>query len=96
DILFDYNIQHDCYSGKCTVNGERTIMQERTTSGQTEKFVEHTGLERFVINTHSFHKAHRLRDIDALQACLRPKPLYPDRQKHHEEAAATLRANKAA
>ncbi|KAJ2922664.1 hypothetical protein H1R20_g14407, partial [Candolleomyces eurysporus] len=94
DILFDFNAQHDCYTAKCVASGKRALKQERIDSGKIEAFIEHQPIERFVINTHAFHNAHRLRSVVALRDHLKPKPLYPDRVQHHREAASVLRESK--
>ncbi|RXW15157.1 hypothetical protein EST38_g10696 [Candolleomyces aberdarensis] len=94
DIIFDFNAQHDCYTAKCVASGKRALKQERIDSGKIEVFVEHQPVERFVINTHAFHNAHRLRSVAALREHLKPKLLYPDRTQHHREAALVLREAK--
>lgn len=67
-------------------------MQERVESDNTENFIVHAALDRFIINSHAFHNAHLLRatlprDLPA------PIPLFEDREEKHNEFAATLRAN---
>ncbi|KJA12723.1 hypothetical protein HYPSUDRAFT_125329, partial [Hypholoma sublateritium FD-334 SS-4] len=50
--------------------------QERVESGSFRSYIQHNPIERFVINTHAFHNAHRLRA--ALERSLVvPIPLYP-------------------
>ncbi|KAH6874840.1 hypothetical protein BKA70DRAFT_1449269 [Coprinopsis sp. MPI-PUGE-AT-0042] len=97
DILFDYNVQHDCVTARCQASGEWPAKQERKDSGKTDSFIVHVvDIQRYVINTHAFHNAHLLRTIDGLRLLLKPKLLYPDRQQHHQSSAATLRSSKAA
>ncbi|KAF6744824.1 hypothetical protein DFP72DRAFT_1176592 [Ephemerocybe angulata] len=96
DILFDFNVQHDCYTAKCAATGKRALKQERIDSGKIEEFIEHQPISRYVINTHAFHNAHRLRSVPTLREHLRPKPLYADREQHHREAVASLRSSRAA
>ncbi len=68
-------------------------MQERVASDIMKSCVQHNPIERFVINTHAFHNAHRLRA--ALDRSLTvPIPLYPSetRMAKHFEMAKNLRA----
>jgi len=68
-------------------------MQERVESGLFKTYIEHKPIERFVINTHAFHNAHRLRA--ALERSLIvPIPFYPPevRKAKHTEIAHRLRA----
>ncbi|KAJ7926551.1 hypothetical protein B0H13DRAFT_1862185 [Mycena leptocephala] len=61
NIKFKFNVQHDCYSANCEASGVRLRMQECVESDQTEKYIVHKPLDRFIINTHAFHNAHLLR-----------------------------------
>jgi hypothetical protein len=72
------------------------MKQERVDSKRTEKVIVHEPLDRFVINTHAFHNAHRLRSILGLFELLRPKLIYSDRTQHHQDAATILRQSKVA
>ena len=97
DIGFLYNVQHDCPLAKCTASGKQPLMQERVESGLFKTYIEHKPIERFVINTHAFHNAHRLRT--ALERSLVvPIPLYPleVRKAKHTEIARSLRATQKA
>lgn len=67
-------------------------MQERVESDQTENFIVHESLDRFIINSHAFHNAHLLR-ATLPRDLLAPIPLFEDRKVKHEEFAATLRVN---
>ncbi|RXW21858.1 hypothetical protein EST38_g4007 [Candolleomyces aberdarensis] len=96
DILFDFNAQHDCYTAKCVDSGTRALTQEQVDSGNIKKYVEHQPIDRYVINTHAFHNAHRLRSVPGLHEYLRPKLLNPDRRQFHQEAASALRQSKVA
>ncbi|TFK29556.1 hypothetical protein FA15DRAFT_677776 [Coprinopsis marcescibilis] len=91
DLLFDYNVQHDCFTANCKDSGTKAMLQERIDSGRTEKVIEHQPSDRYVINTHAFHNVHRLRSIGALRALIRPRLLFPEREAHHKAAAAKLR-----
>ncbi|KAG5637069.1 hypothetical protein H0H81_005835 [Sphagnurus paluster] len=90
DILFNYNVQHDCRHAKCEASGERPVIQERVASGITDTFVIHQPTERYLINTHAFHNAHLLRaalprDLTA------PVPYAANREAHHRTIAMALR-----
>ena len=75
-IGFLYNVQHDCPLAKCTGSGQQPLMQERVESGLFTTYIEHKSTERFVINTHAFHNAHRLRAA-LKRSLVVPIPLYP-------------------
>ncbi|KAJ7111881.1 hypothetical protein C8R44DRAFT_632476 [Mycena epipterygia] len=60
NVQFQFNVQHDCYSAKCTASGTRAKMQECVESSVTESFIEHQPLEHWLINTTAFHNAHLL------------------------------------
>ncbi|KAF8959102.1 hypothetical protein BDZ97DRAFT_2045777 [Flammula alnicola] len=97
DIGFLYNVQHDCPLAKCTASGKQPLIQERVESGLFKTYIEHKPIERFVINTHAFHNAHRLRA--ALERSLVvPILLYPleVRKAKHTEIAHSLRATQKA
>ena len=92
DIEFIYNVQHDCPFARCTSSGKEPVIQERVASDLMKSCVEHNPIERFVINTHAFHNAHRLQA--ALDRSLTaPIPLYPPgmRKAKHFEMAKNLR-----
>ncbi|KAJ7246181.1 hypothetical protein C8J57DRAFT_1678249 [Mycena rebaudengoi] len=90
NIKFKFNVQHDCYSANCEANGVRLRVQERVESDQTEKYIVHKPLDRFIVNTHAFHNAHLLR-ATLPRDLIAPIPLFPDRQAKHHELAAELR-----
>ncbi len=97
DIGFLYNVQHDFLLAKCTASGKQPLIQERVESGLFKTYIEHKPIERFVINTHAFHNAHRLRA--ALERSLVvPILLYPleVRKAKHTEIAHRLRATQKA
>ncbi|KAF8176189.1 hypothetical protein K438DRAFT_1552091, partial [Mycena galopus ATCC 62051] len=79
-----------CESAECEASGQCLRMQERTESDQIEKHIIHKSLDRFLINTQTFHNTHLLhatlpRDLVA------PIPLFLDHQATHHELAAELR-----
>lgn len=91
-IEYLYNVQHDCPFAKCTASGKRPLMQERIHSGLSTTYIEHKPIERFVINTHAFHNAHRLR-ASLGRSLVAPVPLFPPnvREQKHAEFALSLR-----
>ena len=97
DIGFLYNVQHDCPLAKCTASGKQPLVQERVESGLFKTYIEHRPIEHFVINTHAFHNAHRLRAaLD--RSLIAPIPLYQveDRKAQHAKIAQSLRATQKA
>jgi len=90
-------VQHDCPLAKCTASGKQPLIQERVESDLFKSYIEHKPVDRFVINTHAFHNAHRLRA--ALERSLVvPILLYPleVRKAKHTEIAHGLRATQKA
>lgn len=65
-------------------------MQERVESDNTESFIVHESLDRFIINSHAFHNAHLLRAAFP-RDLLAPIPLFEDRRGKHDEFASALR-----
>ncbi|KAJ7097466.1 hypothetical protein C8R44DRAFT_643499, partial [Mycena epipterygia] len=94
NVKFKFNVQHDCYTAKCEATGERPQMQERVESDNTESFIVHESLDRFIINSHAFHNAHLLRAA-LPRDLLAPIPLFEDRRRKHNEFASALRENQA-
>ena len=87
-----YNVQHDCPLAKCTASGTEQLIRERVLSDSVRSCVRHNPIERFVVNTHAFHNAHRLREaLD--RTLIAPIPLYPAemRKAKHIEMAQSLR-----
>ncbi len=86
-------MQHDCPLSKCTASGRRPLLQERVESGLFSSYIQHQPTDRYVVNTHAFHNAHRLRAaLD--RSLVAPIPLYsPElRKAKHIEMAQSLRA----
>ncbi|KAJ6610872.1 hypothetical protein B0H10DRAFT_2193179 [Mycena sp. CBHHK59/15] len=90
NLMFKFNAQHSCHTAECAATRERLRMQERVESDNTEKYIEHNPVDRFIINSHAFHNAHLLRAA-LPRALLAPIPLFEDRQSKHHELAAELR-----
>ncbi|KAJ6619183.1 hypothetical protein B0H10DRAFT_1696460, partial [Mycena sp. CBHHK59/15] len=89
-IMFNFNVQHDCRTAKCDATGEHPRMQERVESDNTEKYIVHNPLDRFIINSHAFHNTHLLRATLPRER-LAPIPLFEDRKSKHDELATELR-----
>ncbi|KAH9175921.1 hypothetical protein EDB89DRAFT_2240784 [Lactarius sanguifluus] len=49
------NVQHDCYSCKCTGIRHNAVQQEREKTSKTRALVDHNPQARFVLNVHSVH-----------------------------------------
>ncbi|THU93255.1 hypothetical protein K435DRAFT_670511, partial [Dendrothele bispora CBS 962.96] len=90
NILFIQNVQHDCRTAKCTASGTRIRMQERVKSDQTESFIEHKPVDRFLINLCAFHNSHLIRRILPRELTA-PIPLFADRRREHNRCAEVLR-----
>ncbi|KAJ7429260.1 hypothetical protein B0H11DRAFT_2167409 [Mycena galericulata] len=91
NIKFNFNAQHDCYSAKCEATGVHMQMQERVKAEKTENFIIHNPLDRYIINSHTFHNAHLLR-ATLPRNLLAPVPLFEDRRQKHDELATVLRS----
>jgi hypothetical protein len=94
NIQFDFNVQHDCGFAKCRAAGTRPRVQERLQSDVIETFIIHEPLSRYIINTHSFHNPHLLRQV-VPRSLIAPIPVFNDRRAKHAELAATLRNSNA-
>ncbi|KAF5379419.1 hypothetical protein D9615_006531 [Tricholomella constricta] len=90
NVLFEFNVQHDCCHSKCEASGERSIMQERIASGCTEAFIVHKEIDRYLINIHAFHNAHLIR-ATLPRDLTKPIPFRLNREEHHSTIAASLR-----
>ncbi|EJD36336.1 hypothetical protein AURDEDRAFT_74302 [Auricularia subglabra TFB-10046 SS5] len=98
-IHFIVNVQHDCRrSSGCAPTGTWQVRQERIASTRTVPVIVHKDTECYLINTHAFHNAARLRS--ALPCHLTaPTPVKEDRQDWHRKLAGragnTLKRKKA-
>ncbi|KAJ7049000.1 hypothetical protein C8F01DRAFT_1355847 [Mycena amicta] len=93
DLQFNFNAQHDCYTGKCAATATRQIRHERQNTELTEAVIAHVGPDVFLINNTGFHNTHLLRRV-LPRDLTRPIPLYLDsaeRERFHHRQAATLR-----
>ena len=64
-------------------------MQERQESDTLVHSIVHSDDTRFVVNMHAFHNARLLRKVLPV-ALTKPRCLYADRRKRHDELAAEL------
>ncbi|KAJ7436399.1 hypothetical protein FB451DRAFT_1344639 [Mycena latifolia] len=76
DIMFAFNAQHDCVTCQCSTV---PVPSCETSSEQ-----------RFVLNMHGLHNAHRIRDV-LPRSLTRPTPYLLDRSASHARFAAQLR-----
>ncbi|KAI0701827.1 hypothetical protein BC835DRAFT_1223341, partial [Cytidiella melzeri] len=94
DVQFMFNVQHDCPRAQCSSTGTRTVIQERTDSGQTESHIEHRALDEYIVNLHALHNAHLIRRVIP-RVLTAPIPLFPTteaRRSCHDGLAAELQA----
>ncbi|KAF7375537.1 hypothetical protein MSAN_00441900 [Mycena sanguinolenta] len=88
-IQFCFNAQHDCRACGCDASGVTRQMQERQESDTMIHSIVHKDDTRFIINTHGFHNAGLLHKFLPV-ALTKPRPLFPDRRKRHDELSAIL------
>ncbi|KAJ6632090.1 hypothetical protein B0H10DRAFT_2159562 [Mycena sp. CBHHK59/15] len=63
DILFIFNVQHDCYGSKCpAVEDTESVIQERSATRKRQKVILHRDTNIYFINMHALHNADLLRD----------------------------------
>ncbi|KDQ05921.1 hypothetical protein BOTBODRAFT_182090 [Botryobasidium botryosum FD-172 SS1] len=89
DILFAYNVQHDCCEAQCAATGSRPVIQERLETAIMEPFWEHKDDDHFVLNMHALHNANLIRET-LPRSLTAPKHYLADRLKSHTESSATL------
>ncbi|KAJ6525374.1 hypothetical protein B0H19DRAFT_1214937 [Mycena capillaripes] len=94
NIKFDFNTQHDCFSAGCEATGVRLVMQGRVESDKTEHFIVHAPLDRFIVNTHSFHNPHLVR-ATVSRDLWAPVALFENRRAKHDIFSARLRETRA-
>ncbi|EKM74296.1 hypothetical protein AGABI1DRAFT_103438 [Agaricus bisporus var. burnettii JB137-S8] len=88
-ILFDYNVQHDCYAARCSSNPQELIQQNHAQAGTTQAVIVHAAPEQYVINTHSLHNPHLIRQTVSRQL-IAPVLKHIDRDSLHNEQARSL------
>ncbi|KAJ6600531.1 hypothetical protein DFH09DRAFT_1257967 [Mycena vulgaris] len=89
DILFVFNVQHDCVTCGCSTISV-ALLQERIVTERTELQTKHSSEQRFVLNMHGLHNAHLIRDI-LPRSLTEPMPYLSDRVASHSRFAALLR-----
>ncbi|KAF7762497.1 hypothetical protein Agabi119p4_9090 [Agaricus bisporus var. burnettii] len=82
-ILFDYNIQHDCYTARCSSNPQD--------QAGTKAAIVHAAPDQYVINTHSLHNPHLIRQTVSRQL-IAPVLKHTDRDSLHKKQAESLQA----
>ncbi|KAF8149045.1 hypothetical protein B0H34DRAFT_628266, partial [Crassisporium funariophilum] len=60
DVLFIFNMQHDCQGCGC-ISVEQPVWQGRDMTRRTQKMIQHTGSARYFINMHTLHNTNLLR-----------------------------------
>ncbi|KAJ7016464.1 hypothetical protein C8F04DRAFT_922745, partial [Mycena alexandri] len=88
-IQFSFNAQHDCRACECDSSGITKQMQERQESDTIIHSIVHKDDDHFVINTHGLHNAGLLRRYLPV-ALTKPRPLFTDRRKRHDDLSALL------
>ncbi|KAJ7751043.1 hypothetical protein B0H16DRAFT_1887592 [Mycena metata] len=88
-IQFSFNAQHDCRACECDSSGITKQMQERQESDTIIHSIVHKDDDRFVINTHGLHNAGLLRRYLPV-ALTKPRLLFTDRRKRHDDLSAVL------
>ncbi|KAJ7870959.1 hypothetical protein B0H14DRAFT_3571865 [Mycena olivaceomarginata] len=90
-ILFKFNAQHDCHHFSCPLADSPGPQQEQSESKLTRKVRAHKDESRFLLNTHTLHNSHLVRET-LPRSLTAPKPCFVDRRAKHSEFAATLQA----
>ncbi|KAL0569113.1 hypothetical protein V5O48_012856 [Marasmius crinis-equi] len=95
-IQFQINVQHDCKAASCLEDGVQYRVQERQELEVTRKIVVHRSISTswYLINTHAFHNAWLIRKLLPWEL-IRPRRLYQERAKRHEEMGARLAVTQA-
>lgn len=91
DILFIFNVQHDCRSANCTM-ADHYMMQERQLTSRTQSVITHGPLRRFFLNMHALHNAALIRET-LPRHLTKPIPYFEDRHAKHLEFAAQLQVS---
>ncbi|KAL0568972.1 hypothetical protein V5O48_013001 [Marasmius crinis-equi] len=89
DIICTLNVQHDCHYGECTNSKQQVVGQERLETSRSRPVVDHTDVQRFILNTHSLHNHSTIsRLLPSFLATVLSRPSLPP----HEQRALRLRA----
>lgn len=81
-------------ASRCDATQDVARIQKRQETTQTVKVVLHNDNTQFILNTHALHNAALLRKFLPRYLTV-PRPLYPDRQKWHDELGAVLTVTQA-
>ncbi|KAJ6608351.1 hypothetical protein B0H10DRAFT_1955505 [Mycena sp. CBHHK59/15] len=93
DILFIFNVQHDCYGSKRpAVEDAESVIQEQSAMRKRQKVILHRDTNIYFINMHALHNADLLRDT-LPRNLTAPIPYFPDHDAKHKEFAALLRVS---
>ncbi|KZT20093.1 hypothetical protein NEOLEDRAFT_1076404 [Neolentinus lepideus HHB14362 ss-1] len=92
DIHFIFNTQHDCLHAGCAASGTRPHLQERQETQIQQRFIEHTAVERYIINMHALHNAHLIRSV-LPRELTQPRSYVEDRRQAHDVLAAKLKTD---
>ncbi|TFK16329.1 hypothetical protein FA15DRAFT_607570 [Coprinopsis marcescibilis] len=91
DILFPFNVQHDCVTANCQltmITGVATQEQIATTLNKAT--IEHKDHQVFIINMHSLHNTHLICKILPCEL-VAPVLAFEDRNANQHSAAACAR-----
>jgi hypothetical protein len=84
-----FNAQHDCIASQCNISGTAFQLQERQKTDKVVSTVSHKDNPWYVINTHAFHNAMKLRKI-LPRHLTQPKHYYPNRRERQLNIAKEL------
>ncbi|TFK34493.1 hypothetical protein BDQ12DRAFT_763286 [Crucibulum laeve] len=91
DILFIFNAQHDCVTAGCKISeSAEHEHQERLETTISRKSVIHSPLDRYILNMHSLHNAHLVREV-LPRSLTAPVQYHANRSNVHQQIAASLR-----
>lgn len=85
------NVQHDCYSCKCSGISHRAVQQEREKTSRTRATVDHKPDARFVVNIHSIHNYKLILAVTPPDLLMPPTGVDSDTVALRTRAAQLLR-----
>ena len=90
--MLQYNVQHNCQQAWCIASGKWAAVQEhvQTQLSEPDSFIERAPLDHFLINTHTFHNAHLIREALPRDLTI-PIAYSADRVADHFSIATKLR-----
>jgi hypothetical protein len=89
DIMFEFNVQHDCVTCGCSTAAV-PVLQERILTDRTELQTKHSSEPRFILNMHGLHNPHLIREV-LPRSLTSPVPYLQDRVASHNRFAEQLR-----